>query len=256
MGNAETNQVNWRFRVIAAAVVVVAIAGVTLGASLRGSPGAMREQHSVALQHGLDFYRTADQIQAAVAQGDLVPLQGDENYEVADFVSHPYVQPEARLFVERLARQYHETCGERLVVTSATRAIDEQPWNAHRLSVHPTGMAVDFRVSMEATCREFMESAILNLEAQGLINGIREFRPPHYHIAIFPYQYAAYAAERIAEEEAEAARLAALAEERQREIEAEERRMRMSVPPIWAYGLPGVNAVAALYEVVVHLNRA
>jgi hypothetical protein len=247
---------HWRLRALAAAVVVVSLAGVTLGATLRGSPGAMREQHSVALQHGLDFYRTAGEIREAAARGDLVPLEGDETYEVADFVSHPYVQPEARLFVERLARQYHEACGQQLVVTSATRAIDEQPWNAHRLSVHPTGMAVDFRVSMEAECREFMEAAMLGMEARGLINGIREFRPPHYHIAIYPYQYAAYAAERIAEEEAEAARLAALAEERRLEIEAEERRIRMGVPPVWAYGIPGVGAVAAIYEVAVHLSRA
>jgi hypothetical protein len=247
---------HWRLRALAAAVVVVSLAGVTLGATLRGSPGAMREQHSVALQHGLDFYRTAGEIREAAARGDLVPLEGDENYEVADFVSHPYVQPEARLFVERLARQYHEACGQQLVVTSAARAIDEQPWNAHRLSVHPTGMAVDFRVSMEAECREFMEAAMLGMETRGLINGIREFRPPHYHIAIYPYQYAAYAAERIAEEEVEAARLAALAEERRLEIEAEERRIRMGVPPVWAYGIPGVGAVAAIYEVAVHLSRA
>jgi hypothetical protein len=256
MSKRRKNRTHWRIRALAAAVVVVSLAGVTLGATLRGSPGAMREQHSVALQHGLDFYRTAGEIREAAARGDLVPLEGDENYEVADFVSHPYVQPEARLFVERLARQYHEACGQQLVVTSATRAIDEQPWNAHRLSVHPTGMAVDFRVSMEAECREFMEAAMLGMEARGLINGIREFRPPHYHIAIYPYQYAAYAAERIAEEEAEAARLAALAEERRLEIEAEERRIRMGVPPVWAYGIPGVGAVAAIYEVAVHLSRA
>jgi hypothetical protein len=256
MSKRRKDRTHWRIRALAAAVVVVSLAGVTLGATLRGSPGAMREQHSVALQHGLDFYRTAGEIREAAARGDLVPLEGDENYEVADFVSHPYVQPEARLFVERLARQYHEACGQQLVVTSATRAIDEQPWNAHRLSVHPTGMAVDFRVSMEAECREFMEAAMLGMEARGLINGIREFRPPHYHIAIYPYQYAAYAAERIAEEEAEAARLAALAEERRREIEAEERRIRMGVPPVWAYGIPGVGAVAAIYEVAVHLSRA
>jgi len=256
MDKGRSDWTYWRFKVIAAAVVVIAMVGVTLGATLRGSPGAMREQHSVAEQHGLDFYRTADQIQAAVASGDLVPLPGNEHYEVADFVSYPYAQPEARLFVERLAQQYHARCGEQLVVTSATRAIEEQPWNAHRLSVHPTGMAIDFRVSMEAECREFMEAAILGMEARGLINGIREFRPPHYHIAIYPYQYAAYAAERIAEEEVEAARLQQLAEARRQEIEAQERRLRMSVPPVWAYGIPGVGAVAAIYEIVVHLNRA
>jgi hypothetical protein len=36
----------------------------------------------------------------------------------------------------------------------------------------------------------------------GLINGIREFRPPHYHIAVYPSQYRVYAEERQALEAA------------------------------------------------------
>jgi hypothetical protein len=173
--------------------------------SLRGSPAAMVQQNRVAKDHSLTFYRTAAEIRTAVARGDLVELQGNENYDVADFVRFPYLQPEGLLFVERLSAQYREACGQKLVVTSAVRPTTGQPSNSHRLSVHPAGMAVDLRVSDRASCRSWLESALLGMEARGVLNGIREFHPPHYHVAIFPDQYRAYAEERMALE-AEAAR--------------------------------------------------
>jgi hypothetical protein len=164
--------------------------------SLRGSPAAMAQQHRVAQEHGLPFFDTRAAIMDAVRRGELVELRGDANYEVAGFVDPPYIRSEALTFVERTAALYHQACGERLVVTSAVRPRDEQPANAHRLSVHPAGMAVDLRVSANAECREWLEAKMLELEEKRLINGIREFRPPHYHIAVFPEPYTAYAEER------------------------------------------------------------
>src|SRR5690606_15885759 len=145
----------------------------------------------------------------------LMPLNGDENYEVANFVRYPFLQPELVLFVERLAAQYHAACGQKLVVTSGVRPTTEQPGNSHPLSVHPAGMAVDLRVSDRQACRTWIEDAFLNLEAQELINATREYNPPHYHIAVFPEQYGAFARSRIAEEEAERLALA--------EVEARQR---------------------------------
>jgi hypothetical protein len=174
-------------------------------ASLRGSPATMQQQNRVAKEHGLTFYRTGADIEAAVARGELSVLVPNEDYDVADFVRFPYLQAEAVVFVERLAEQYREACGQKLVVTSAVRPASGQPSNAHQLSVHPAGMAVDLRVSDRASCRSWLETAILNMERRGLINGIREFRPPHYHIAIFPGPYMAYVEERLAAEEAERA---------------------------------------------------
>jgi hypothetical protein len=171
-------------------------------ASLRGSREAMVQQNNVAKQHGLKFHRTPAEITASVRSGDLVELAGNDDYEVADFVQWPYLVPEARLFVERLSSQYRETCGQRLVVTSAVRPSAQQPRNSHALSVHPAGMAIDLRVSDRPACRQFLETAILNLERRGVLNGIREVNPPHYHIALFPSQYMEYAKDRIAAEEA------------------------------------------------------
>jgi hypothetical protein len=161
--------------------------------TLRGSPAAMLEQNRVAVGHGLPFFRTREQIHAAREGGELVRLAGNGDYEVADFVDIPYARPEARLFVERTAALYRQACGEPMVVTSAVRAIDEQPPNAHELSVHPAGIAIDLRVSQTQECRQWLEDKLLQLEAENLVNGIRERRPPHYHVAIYPAAYAAYA---------------------------------------------------------------
>jgi hypothetical protein len=172
--------------------------GTAEAASLRGSPASMVQQNQVAKEHGLAFYRTGDEILAAVARGELVELEGDENYAVADFVSFPYLQREVVVFVERLSAQYRQACGQKLVVTSAVRPSSGQPSNAHTLSVHPAGMAVDLRVSDRAACTDWLEATLLSLESRGVLNGIREFHPPHYHVAVFPEQYMAYVEELLA----------------------------------------------------------
>jgi hypothetical protein len=192
----------------AAGVLLVTASGEALAekASLKGSRTAMIQQNTVAKEHGLAFYRTSEEIRDGVERGDLAELKGDENYDVASFVSHPYVQPAALVFVEMLSADYRAACGEKLVVTSAVRPSSAQPSNAHELSVHPAGMALDLRVSGRAECRTWIESRMLELESAGLINGIREYRPPHYHVAIFPGPFMAYAEERLREQHAAAAR--------------------------------------------------
>src|SRR5690606_27899432 len=131
--------------------------------SLRGSPASMVRQNAVAKDLNYVFARTAAQLAELEETGQLVRLQSNENYEIADFVSWELARPELRLFIERLAQQYREATGEKLVVTSLTRPASEQPGNSHALSVHPTGMAVDLRVSQRAASREWLESALLGL---------------------------------------------------------------------------------------------
>jgi hypothetical protein len=194
----------WMVRLVP--VLAVTLGGLGAGAaeaaaaSLRGSPAAMKQQNLVAKQHELAFYRTSADIHAAVARGELVELTGNEDYAVADFVRHPFVHDAVRVFVERLSAQYRAACGQQLVVTSAVRPSNGQPSNAHALSVHPAGMAVDLRVSDRAECRAWLEDALLTMERAGVLNGIREHHPPHYHVAVFPEPYLVYAAEQMAAE--------------------------------------------------------
>jgi hypothetical protein len=167
-----------------------------VGVTLRGSPESMVRQNQVARQSAYAFHRTPEQIRVAVEAGELVWLEGNEDYAVLP-MGFPVARPEVKLFVERLGAQFREACGDRLVVTSLTRAISRQPPNAHPLSVHPAGMAVDLRVPRTAACRSWLDAALLGMEARGLIDATRENRPPHYHVAIFPRPYVAYVAETV-----------------------------------------------------------
>jgi len=168
--------------------------------TLRGSPASMVRQNEVARKHDYTFVQTPAQLRELERDGVLLRLEGNEDYEVADFVSYPVARAELKLFVERLSAQYREATGEKLVVTSLTRPASSQPRNSHALSVHPTGMAVDLRISQRAASREWLENTLLSLEADGLLDVTRERNPPHYHVALFPEAYMAHV-ERLLERE-------------------------------------------------------
>ena len=161
--------------------------------SLRGSPWSITRQNRVAHDHDFTFLNTSRGVRDFVSKGYLVQVPGDGNYVLAS-VSHPYARPEVKLFIERLAAHYRAACGEPLVVTSLTRPRSSQPTNASRRSVHPTGMAVDFRRSTDRTCRSWLEDTLLALEDDGVLDATRERYPPHYHVAVFPEAYARHVA--------------------------------------------------------------
>ncbi len=188
-----------RVRRTAAAVLGLAWVGVLsspAGAqSLRGSKSSLDLQIRVASQHNFSYIRTSDQARWFVDRGYLVRLRSNYDYELKR-MSHPYARPEVALFVSRLGAQYRTACGERLVVTSLTRPTTRQPRNASSRSVHPTGMAMDLRRTNDRACRSWIERTLLNLEGAGVLEATYERRPPHYHVALFPKQYAAYVANR------------------------------------------------------------
>jgi len=168
---------------VLASVAVLAAPSEAPGTSLRGSPASMVRQHRVAVSRDYTFARTGAQVRRLAALGKLVPLRGGAGYRLSR-VSHPYARREVRLLVERLGPAYRAACGEDLVVTSLTRPKAEQPGNAHELSVHPAGMAVDLRISRSAKCRRWLEGRLLAMERKGEIDATREKAPPHYHIAV------------------------------------------------------------------------
>lgn len=178
---------------VAAVSIAAQESGNDVATTLRGSPESMARQHAVAVQEGHAFVGTLEEMELLVEEGKLVPIRGGDHYEVMDWV-FPYALPAVRTFVELFSMQYHRACGEPLVVTSLTRPFSEQPPNSHQLSVHPAGMAVDLRISQSEACRQYLESSLLELEERGLLDITRERSPPHYHVAIFPEPFAAWAA--------------------------------------------------------------
>jgi len=176
---------------LALLVAAPAAAHAASGVTLRGSHDSMVRQHRIARENDFSFLRTPAQVREWVKAGRLVPIRGNEDYAVAG-ASFAVTRPQTLTLVERLAAQYHDACGEKLYVTSATRPEDLQPWNASPLSVHPAGMAVDLRVSSSAACRSWIEQVLLSLESKGVLDVTREHHPPHYHVSLYPRQYASY----------------------------------------------------------------
>ncbi len=173
--------------------LLVLLAGVTPASaqSLRGSPASLDRQNQMARSHDFTYLRNRSQVEKFIGLGLLVPIRPTGNVDLVA-VSFPYARPEVKLFIDRLSAQYGTACGEQLVVTSLTRPRASQPRNASPRSVHPTGMALDIRVSRSRACRRWLESTLLSLERARVLEATRERRPPHYHVAIYPRQYQRY----------------------------------------------------------------
>lgn len=161
--------------------------------SLRGSSSSLDRQNRVARDHDYTYIDTPQRVRFFADQGWLVPVAPTRDFTL-HAVSFPYARPEVELFVRRLGAQYRRACGEPLVVTSLTRPATRQPRNASDRSVHPTGMALDLRYSWDRTCRRWLEDVLSSLERQGVLEATLERSPRHYHVALFPQQYASYVA--------------------------------------------------------------
>ena len=145
----------------------------------------MDKQIREAARHDYTYIKNPDQVKQFVDAGQLVPVRGDQHYYLKG-VSYPYARKEVRDLVALLAEDYHQGCGEQLVVTSLTRPQNRQPRNASRRSVHPTGMALDLRRSWSRQCRHLLEQMLLRLEAYDVLDVTLERNPYHYHVAVFP----------------------------------------------------------------------
>jgi LysM repeat protein len=152
--------------------------------SLRGSPASIDKQYRTALSYGYTFVNNARSVKDYVNPQQLVRVNPDRHLELHD-VSFPYAVPATRQFLLQLSQQYHNSCGEKLTVTSLLRPRDRQPRNSVERSVHPAGMAVDLRVPSSRKCRLWLENTLLAMEKQHVLDVTRERRPPHYHVAVF-----------------------------------------------------------------------
>lgn len=159
--------------------------------SLRGSRSSVDLMYRTAQQQDLYFYQTSGGVRRAADRGTFVRLSGNDNYRLAS-VTHPYVLPAARTFVERLSAQYRRACGERLVVTSAVRPKSQRLVNSVDRSVHPTGMAIDLRRPNAGRCLDWLRTTLLTLERRGVLEATEERNPPHFHVAVFPVEYRRY----------------------------------------------------------------
>ena len=181
------------FRAALVSALLVAPLATLRADGLSGSPSSMVRQHDIAVQEDYSFLRTPTDVRKLATAGKLVPIVDNANLTLSK-VSYPFARPEVREFVEHFAARYRDSTGARLVVTSLTRPSNAQPSNAHKLSVHPAGMAVDLRIPADAAARAFVERSLLEMERAGVLDVTRERSPAHYHIAVFAEKWAPYVA--------------------------------------------------------------
>jgi LysM repeat protein len=195
MHSSRVSRIRLRRRLAALCVLSLPAATLTDAQSLLGSRESLLRQNDEARDHDFTYLRTSADVRDFARRGLLVRVPGNGDYDIeSDEVSFPYARPEVKLFIERLSEQYRAACGEKLVVTSLTRPITRQPWNASTLSVHPTGMAADLRRSGSSACRGWLETVLLDLEGKGVLEATKEQYPPHYHVTVFPQPYLRYIA--------------------------------------------------------------
>jgi len=150
---------------------------------LRGSPASVDLMYNTAHVRDLQFLRTPSDIYEAAKGGALRLISMTNDLEI-NRVQYPFVLPNTLRFADSLAKAYHGACGERIVVTSGARPLDKQPRNASPKSVHPTGMAIDFRKPKSPACLTWLRQALAELEKTGVIEATEEKHPPHFHVAV------------------------------------------------------------------------
>jgi len=189
---------------VLAAASLIALAEPGAAQSLRGSHASVSLMYRRAVRGGLDFYETRSDVKRAVVRGELVRLNANAHYRLAN-IGMPYVRPETKAFVLDLAAGYHRACGAPLVITSATRPMSRKLVNSSSLTVHPTGMAIDLR-KPAGRCRTWLRRTLLAAERRGVIEATEERRPPHFHVAVLPSRYAKVASARSKSAPAERSR--------------------------------------------------
>lgn len=164
------------------ALLSLFIAAPAIAQSLRGSQASVQKMYTRAVRNDLEFYSTSKGVYQSVRDGELkmISITMDLTLEK---VSYPFVLPRTLDVLNVFAQKYREACGERLVVTSAARPRTLQPRNASPQSVHPTGMAVDFR-KPSGNCLTWMRGELLALEKLGIVEATEERHPVHFHVAV------------------------------------------------------------------------
>ena len=170
-----------------------AVPAVISAQTLRGSPESVDLMYTSAHDKDLAFLHSRNDIWEAAGNRELSMISINENLTLQR-VKFPFVLPATLAFADSFAVAYRAGCGERLVVTSGARPEAEQPRNASPKSVHPTGMAVDFRKPRTEPCLQWMRANLLALENRHVIEATEEMHPPHFHVAVLTQPNAMYGA--------------------------------------------------------------
>lgn len=127
---------------------------------------------------------------------ERVPDKTTHYYLHAVHDENQYLRPWAKLFLERLSRQYHSRHRQPLRVTSLLRTSDYQKRLSGRngnaaaaegpkRSAHLTGACMDIsKKGMTRAQQAWVREVLASLKAKGYLYAVEEFKQPVFHILV------------------------------------------------------------------------
>jgi uncharacterized protein YcbK (DUF882 family) len=184
-----------------AALSVLALAPLTASAAavtLRATTESQIIQNKQADRENLSRMEDQEMIDRFARLNLLTPVDDStHSFYVHDIPDERrYLRPWAKLFLERLSRQYHARFHQPLRITSMVRTEDHQRKlqkrnpnaaapSGEKRSAHLTGACID--ISKKGMTREQMRwvrQVLSSLKERGYLFAIEEFTIPNFHIMV------------------------------------------------------------------------
>lgn len=141
----------------------------------------------------------------------LVPVPSKtSNYYVHNLAKQRrYLRPWAKLFLDRLSKQYRTRFGKQMRVTSLLRTVSYQnslrrrnanaaPSTGPKASSHLTGACLDIsKKGMTRAQQSWARNVLLSLHNKGYLYAVEEFYQPVFHVMVHR-KYEDYVAQRLA----------------------------------------------------------
>ena len=172
--------------------------GALNAASLRANRSSQAIQNERADSDNLSRMEDSRMVERFVRLQLLeqVPAATSTYYLHAVHDENRYLRPWAKLFLERLSRQYHARHRKPLRVTSLVRTADYQRRLTGRngnaasadgptRSAHLTGACMDIsKKGMTGAQQRWLRDVLASLKTKGYLYAVEEFKQPVFHILV------------------------------------------------------------------------
>jgi len=186
-------------------------AGALGAASLRATRSSQAIQNQRADEDHLSRMEDRAMVErwARLQLLERVPAKTSTFYLHAVHAENRYLRPWAKLFLERLSRQYHSRHRKPLRVTSLLRTADYQRRLSRRngnaaaaegpkRSAHLTGACLDIsKKGMTRSQQAWVRSVLSSLKTKGYLYAVEEYQQPVFHILVHR-EYENYVEEMLA----------------------------------------------------------
>lgn len=148
----------------------------------------------------LSRLRDLSQVHDFASRGFLVSVPPrTSSYYLEDVPpDYSYLRPWAKVFLDRLSRDYYARFGQPLRITSLLRTVELQRqltrWNPNAAqavgadrSSHLTGATLDIsKHDMNWSGMQWLRLQLFQLKRQGYLYAVEEFHEPCFHVMVFP----------------------------------------------------------------------